>query len=206
MHFFDRVRERFERGHNFAPGGFGRHGLGHGGRGGRGGFWDWGGDEGDDGRGNRRRVLDASELRTVLLKLIADQPRHGYDLIRAIEALTGGSYAPSPGVVYPALAVLQDQGLIAENSSEGTRKAFAVTPDGEAYLVDKAETVAALLTRLTEMAAPQDRADGIPVRRAMHNLRSVLKHRLFHGETAPETLDAIVDILDAAARKIERLP
>lgn len=202
MHFFERMRDHFERGHHFGPGGFGRHGFG---RGGRGGFWDWGGDEGDHGRGGRRRVLDAAELRTVLLKLIADQPRHGYDLIRAIEELTGGSYAPSPGVVYPALALLQDQGFIVENSSEGTRKAFAATEDGMAHLAENAETVTALFARLTDMAAPQDRADGIPIRRAMHNLRAVLKHRLFREETDPETLHAIVDILDDAARKIERL-
>ncbi|OYQ18991.1 PadR family transcriptional regulator [Elstera cyanobacteriorum] len=197
------MRDHFERGHHFGPGGFGRHGFG---RGGRGGFWDWGGDEGDHGRGGRRRVLDAAELRTVLLKLIADQPRHGYDLIRAIEELTGGSYAPSPGVVYPALALLQDQGFIVENSSEGTRKAFAATEEGMTHLAENAETVTALFARLTDMAAPQDRADGIPIRRAMHNLRAVLKHRLFREETDPETLHAIVDILDDAARKIERLP
>ncbi len=202
MHFFERMRDHFERGHHFGPGGFGRHGFG---RGGRGGFWDWGGDEGDHGRSGRRRVLDAAELRTVLLKLIADQPRHGYDLIRAIEELTGGSYAPSPGVVYPALALLQDQGFIVENSSEGTRKAFAATEDGMTHLAENAETVTALFARLTDMAAPQDRADGIPIRRAMHNLRAVLKHRLFREETDPKTLHAIVDILDEAARKIERL-
>ena len=77
------------------------------------------------GRGGRRRVFDANELRLVLLKLIADQPRHGYDLIRAIEDLTGGSYAPSPGVVYPALSILQDLGQIEEVLSEGPRKAFS---------------------------------------------------------------------------------
>ncbi|MFX5622468.1 PadR family transcriptional regulator, partial [Acinetobacter baumannii] len=59
------------------------------------------GQPGPGGRGGRRRMFDGSELRLILLKLIADTPRHGYDLIREIESLTGGAYAPSPGVVYP---------------------------------------------------------------------------------------------------------
>ncbi len=80
---------------------------------------DWGGGGGGRGRGGRRRMFDAGELRLVLLKLIADQPRHGYDLIRAIEELTHGAYAPSPGVVYPTLTMLQDMGLIEEAKGEG---------------------------------------------------------------------------------------
>ena len=87
-------------------------GIGRGWGRGFGGFGGgWGGDEwgggGRHGRGGRRRMFDSGELRLVLLKLIADQPRHGYDLIRAIEELTNGAYAPSPGVVYPTLTMLQ---------------------------------------------------------------------------------------------------
>ena len=105
---------------------------------GRGGGWDgdWGG-PGWGRRGRRGRVFDAGELRLVLLKLIADQPRHGYDLIRAIEELTHGAYAPSPGVIYPTLTMLQDMGLIEETKGEGSRKAFAVTDEGRAHLAEK---------------------------------------------------------------------
>ena len=87
-------------------------------------------------RGGRRsrRMFESGELRLVLLKLIADEPRHGYDLIRAIEDLTGGEYAPSPGVVYPTLTLLQDMGLIEEAPGEGPRKPFQVTDEGRAHL------------------------------------------------------------------------
>ena len=102
------------RGLFFMTRGHGRHGFGRG-------FMSEGFGEG----GGRRRVFDSGELRLVLLKLISDQPRHGYDLIRAIEELTGGAYAPSPGVVYPTLTLLQDMGHIDEQKSEGARKAFA---------------------------------------------------------------------------------
>src|ERR671912_2565602 len=78
----------------------------------------WGGRRGRRGR----RMFESGELRLVLLKLIADEPRHGYDLIRAIEDLTGGEYAPSPGVIYPTLTLLQDMGLIEEATADDTRE------------------------------------------------------------------------------------
>src|SRR5690349_16524263 len=141
--------------HGCAPRGFPEAiialGMGRGwGRGGFGGGWgQWGGDEwGGGGRGRgRRRMFDAGELRLVLLKLIADQPRHGYDLIRAIEELTHGAYAPSPGIVYPTLTLLEDMGHIAEAQSEGSRKAYAATPEGRAHLEEKKVEVEALLER-----------------------------------------------------------
>ena len=106
----------------------------------RGGSWkhgpfevgrDYAGGEGGRG-GGRRRMFDSGELRLVLLKLIGDQPRHGYDLIRAIESLSGGAYAPSPGVIYPTLTLLADMGHIDETKGEGARKLFAITESAHA--------------------------------------------------------------------------
>ncbi|MGB5020145.1 MAG: PadR family transcriptional regulator, partial [Sphingorhabdus sp.] len=83
------------------------------------------------GRGGRRgKLFDGNELRLILLKLIADQPRHGYDLIKAIEELSDGAYAPSPGVVYPTLTMLVDMGLIGEAQSDGAKRSFAITNEG----------------------------------------------------------------------------
>jgi DNA-binding PadR family transcriptional regulator len=177
------------------------------GMGGRGwGGWD-GGEWGGFGRGRRgrRRVFDAGELRLVLLKLIADQPRHGYDLIRAIEELTHGSYAPSPGVVYPTLTMLQDMGLIQEAAAEGTRKAFAVTPEGGTHLAERAEEVEALFERLTGAGEGKRRAGGRPIQRAVGNLLSALWHRVTADDTDEARLHEIAAILDEAAQRIERL-
>src|SRR5689334_24509070 len=101
------------------------------------------GPEGWGGRRGRRtrRMFESGELRLVLLKLIADEPRHGYDLIRAIEELTHGAYAPSPGVVYPTLTLLEDMGHIAETQSGGSRKAYAATPEGKIHLEEKKEEI-----------------------------------------------------------------
>lgn len=175
---------------------FGRRGFGHG----------WHGDagEGRGGRG-RRRVFDSGELRLVLLKLIADQPRHGYELIRAIEELTGGSYVPSPGMVYPTLTMLDEMGHVAEVKSDGARKAFAVTPDGTVHLLERKAEVDALFARLAELASLQERTDAAPVRRAMKNLREALIHRLGREGVHKQTVHDAVAIIDEAAQKIERL-
>src|ERR1700712_4602214 len=129
----------------------GRGGFG----GGRGGFF--GGGDGDEGFGGgrghgrgrgRARMFGSGELRLLLLKLIAEQSRHGYELIKAIEDLTGGEYAPSPGVVYPTLSLLVDEGKIAEAALDGPRKAFTVTEDGTAELETRGDEAGALVQRL----------------------------------------------------------
>jgi DNA-binding PadR family transcriptional regulator len=178
----------------------------------RGGGWGsgWGGwdsDWGGSGRGRRgrRRVFEPGELRLVLLKLIADQPRHGYDLIRAVEEMTHGTYAPSPGVVYPTLTMLQDMGHIEESKGEGSRKVFAATAEGKTHLEEKADEVEALLARLSEMGDDQRKAGGAPIKRAVGNLLSALWHRVTRDEVDEQTLHDIAAILDDAAQKIERL-
>jgi DNA-binding PadR family transcriptional regulator len=141
----------------------------------------------------------------VLLKLIEGGPRHGYDLIRAIEDMTGGAYAPSPGVVYPTLTLLADMELIAEQQSEGARKLFAITPAGAAHLAERAEEVAALMARLEGVGEMRERSDRGPVRRAMGNLKSALQSKLRGQEGNAELPHDIAAILDEAVRKIERL-
>jgi DNA-binding PadR family transcriptional regulator len=155
--------------------------------------------------GPRGRVLGGDELKLVLLALIAETPRHGYDLIREIESRTGGGYAPSPGVVYPTLTLLTDMGLIEEQASEGTRKRFAVTAAGSEQLTTDAEQVAGLFARLKELGAHHARTDAGPIHRARANLRTALHHRLAGPDVDSETLHAVAAILDDAAQKIERL-
>jgi DNA-binding PadR family transcriptional regulator len=176
-------------------GGWGHHGRGFGGPMGRGGR----------GEGRSRRMFDGGELRLVLLKLIADEPRHGYDLIREIENLTGGAYAPSPGVVYPTITMLDDMGFIEQQQSEGAKKAFAITDAGKAELDANAEQVEALLARLTAIGEERQKTDSSSVRRAMGNLREVLVNRLTAGDVDEDTLHQVVALIDEAAQKIERL-
>ncbi|MCW1381524.1 PadR family transcriptional regulator [Novosphingobium sp. KCTC 2891] len=172
-------------------GGFGggRHGGGHGRRGG--------------GRGGR--MFAPGELRLFLLHLVGQQNRHGYELIKAIEELTGGHYAPSPGVVYPTLALLVDEAMIAEVPGEGARKAFAVTDGGRAELATRGAEIAAIRARLEGIAEVRGREASPPVIRAMTNLKLALRQRAMAGGLETETAHQIADILDEAARRIERL-
>ena len=190
----------------FGPDGF-RFEFGGGGpRGGGRGRGGWGGD--DDGFGRprgRRRMFGSGELRLVLLKLIADEPRHGYDLIRAIEEKTGGQYAPSPGVVYPTLTMLTDMGLIEEQAAEGSRKAFAVTDEGRQHLEGNAADVEALFARL-EAAKPEGPRHGGPhIGRAIGNLMAALRNRVSHEGWDEKLVHEVTAILDEAVQRIERL-
>jgi DNA-binding PadR family transcriptional regulator len=187
-------------------------------RGGRGWQGSWGPfhfDFGDDGgfggwsggrRGRRaRRMFEGGELRLVLLKLIADEPRHGYDLIRAIEDMTGGEYAPSPGVVYPTLTLLQDMGLIEEAAGKGPRKSFEATDEGRQYLEERTDEVESLFERLRDLAPRAENNAGPAIGRAVRNLMTALGHRLKSEGFDEDLFLEIAAILDEAAQKIERV-
>jgi DNA-binding PadR family transcriptional regulator len=156
------------------------------------------------GRGRSRRVLTSSELQLILLSLIEDAPLHGYAMIEAIEARTGGAYAPSPGVVYPTLTLLADMEL-AEERPDGARKVYAITDKGRAHLDERRDELNALLERLDAAAGRGERHDSAPVWRAMFNLGSVLKGRMWDARADRETMLAAAEIIDEAARRIERL-
>ncbi len=165
---------------------------GHGGRG-RGGF-------GRPGPGGRlRRLLEHGDLRVLVLHLIAEKPRHGYEIIKAIEDLAGGSYAPSPGVVYPTLTMLEDLGHVT-SITEGNRKSFTVTPDGITALATERPAVEAILARIAQAQAHEP---ALPVVRAMENLKTALRLKLGTGTMPPDAVRKIADAIDQAARSIE---
>jgi DNA-binding PadR family transcriptional regulator len=181
-------------------------------RGGRGWQGNWGpfrfdfGDGSDSRPGRRsRRMFESGELRLVLLRLIADEPRHGYDLIRAIEELTGGEYAPSPGVVYPTLTLLQDMGFIEETQGEGARKPFQITAAGTEHLEENADEAEELIRRLKTFSPSHFPEGGSPIWRAMRNLGVAIRHRVSHGEISEETIHDAAALIDELAQKIERL-
>ncbi len=150
-------------------------------------------------------MLDSAALRLLLLDLLSQQQRHGYELIRAIESLTRGVYAPSPGVVYPSLTQLVQDGLLKELDTGDQRRPFAVTAKGKATLRRSAEEVTAIAQRLQALAEVRERVEAAPVRRAMQGLKSALFDRLSDG-AARDTVLAIAEIIDHATRQIERLP
>lgn len=178
-------------------------------RGNWGGSWSgWDGEGGGGGRGRSRRrgrMFGQGELRLALLALIAEEPRHGYELIKAVEELTGGAYAPSPGAVYPTLQLLEDEGLIEPAKAKGAKKPFQVTEEGEAELKERADEVEKLMGRLSEHGEEAEKVRSPDLFRAMGNLATVLKNRARAGTLDKAAMDEIVDIIDEVAKRIERL-
>ncbi|GGB86860.1 PadR family transcriptional regulator [Novosphingobium endophyticum] len=155
--------------------------------------------------GRRKRLFDQTELQTLLLALIVETPRHGYDLIREIEAISGGEYAPSPGVVYPALTYMEEAGLIAVGADEGARKSYEATDDGRRSAESCAAKSEALKQRLSALAEAREKVDPAPVRRAMHNLKTAVFDRLSVEGADREFILRVAEAIDEAARKIERI-
>jgi DNA-binding PadR family transcriptional regulator len=187
--FGHRHGDRHARGGMFGMGGgrFGGHRHDGGGRGGRPG-----------------RFFDHGDLRYVLLGLIAEQPRHGYELIKAIEEKFGGMYSPSPGVIYPTLTLLEELGYIRPESAEGPRKQFVITPEGAAFLAANQAVVDQIFTRMAEVSHVYAGGPAPEIRRAMHNLEAALRIRLGHGPPTPDQVGAVTAVLDRAASEIEQ--
>ena len=154
------------------------------------------------GGGGRRRMFDGGELKLVLLKLIADEPRHGYDLIKAIETVFGGGYAPSPGVVYPNLSLLSDEGLIS-GVEDGGKQVFSVTEAGKAWLDDNRAAVDGVMQRMT-LAARMVSGEQAPdvVREALHTLRQAIVTK--PGDWSDPETARVVESLMKAVREISR--
>ena len=153
-----------------------------------------------------RRLLDYGELRLLLLAMIAVRPSHGYELIKTIEERFAGSYSPSPGVIYPTLAWLDDMGYARIEAEEGGRKRYAITQEGEAFLIANREAADELLARPGAAGEGEGRGRGVPapVVRAMQNLKLALRLRFKRGELDAAAAQTIAAALDAAAQAVER--
>ncbi len=153
-------------------------------------------------RGRRARVFDQGDLRLLLLSLIAEQPSHGYELIRSIEEKLGGAYSPSPGVVYPTLTLLEELGYATVEAQDGGRKLYSITEAGRGYLAEQREAVDVVRRR---MADARSRGGEAPasVLRGMENLKTALRLKMGAGPLDPERARAIAAALDAAALAVE---
>lgn len=136
--------------------------------------------------------------------MIAERPRHGYELIKAIEERYGGSYSPSPGVIYPTLSWLDDMGYARIEAAEAGRKRYHLTTEGEAFLAANRATVDELLARAGSAGADGGTAVPAPVVRAMENLKVALRLRLRSGAIGQDAAETIATALDAAAHAVER--
>jgi len=185
----------------------GRHGRG---RWGRRGGWDEMQGRGGGDFVRAGRMLAQGDLRLIALALIAEQPRHGYDIIKQLEEKTSGWYAPSPGIVYPTLTYLEEAGYLT-SQADGAKKLYTITDEGRAYLEENREVVDAVMSRLAyigkkakrmreRFGEEEDRRGSAPlVKAALDNLREVAARRLADD---PRSEARIVEILARAAGEL----
>ncbi|HET7884568.1 MAG TPA: PadR family transcriptional regulator [Acetobacteraceae bacterium] len=157
------------------------------------------------GRGRLGRFFAHGDLRLVILHLIAEKARHGYEIIKAIEERVGGAYSPSPGVIYPTLTLLEELGHVTASTDEGTAKRLhQITPEGQAFLNANRTAVHALLARMDEAGRTHGAGPAPQVVRAMENLNVALRMRLARGPLSEEEANAVAAALDGAAVGVER--
>lgn len=180
--------------------GFGR------GRGFERGFRDFRRGGGFDPRmGGRERLFDSGDIRFVVLKLLAEQPSYGYQLIKTMEERLGGGYVPSAGVIYPTLTMLEEEGLASVTTSDANRKVYSVTPQGLEYLAANKDRVDELFERLEETGRGYRHGRSPELMKAMHNLRGAILARVFRGNATPEQIRKIIEAVNAAAKAIDEL-
>ncbi|HVY16386.1 MAG TPA: PadR family transcriptional regulator [Rhodopila sp.] len=174
------------------------HGGGHGGGYGGG----YGGGRG--GRGGLGRFFAHGDLRLVILNLIAEKPRHGYEIIKAIEERVGGAYSPSPGVIYPTLTLLEELGYVT-TETESAKKLHTITDQGRAFLDANRAVLDTLLARMAEASKAQPGEPAPQLLRAMENLKFALRLRLSRGPLSQDQADAVAAALDTAANTVEKI-
>jgi DNA-binding PadR family transcriptional regulator len=155
--------------------------------------------------GGGGRIFGPGDLRLVLLALIEEKPRHGYELIKELEQKFGGGYAPSPGSIYPTLTLLEELGYARASSTDGSRRLFEITPEGSGYLRESAAALKAALARM-DMAARAVSGEMPPpdLRHAMHTLKAALA---FHrGGWDEQETARVRGIIEDAAEAIARGP
>jgi DNA-binding PadR family transcriptional regulator len=156
------------------------------------------------GRSGLGRFFAHGDLRLVILHLIAEKPRHGYEIIKAIEEHVGGAYSPSAGVIYPTLTMLEELGYVTVTAGDGLKKLHTITSEGEAYLESYRPAVDALLARMTEASRTHGGGPAPQILRAMENLKLALRMRLSRGPLSGEQVNAVAAAIDIAATSVER--
>ncbi|ELY5879717.1 PadR family transcriptional regulator [Cronobacter sakazakii] len=162
------------------------------------------GRHGPDGH-RRPRFFGNGELRLVMLDILCAGESHGYELIKAIETLTAGHYAPSPGVVYPTLDALAAQGFVVLHDEENGRKKIAITDAGRAWLGENREALDHIQARMRARAIGHKLRKDPQMKRALDNMKAVLDLKVNQAEISPETLKQIIGIIDRAALEISQL-
>lgn len=158
------------------------------------------------GHGGRRgRLFESGKMKLLVLHLIAQQPKHGYEIIKEISDLVAGGYSPSAGTIYPTLSWLEDMGFVQAHMTEGDRKQYHITEVGNTHLQSQNDQVKHLLERLETRREIHENDQLLDIHRAMENLKTALRLKLKNNDFDSEQVRQIAEKIDQAAVEIGRL-
>lgn len=146
-------------------------------------------------------MFDSGALRLVVLGLIAEEPRHGYDIIKALETKFQGAYSPSPGAIYPMLQMLEEADLV-RSDAEGNKRLYSITEEGKAFLAEHAEELARINAQINEASAD---VSGVALGEELRALKWALFGRMREGSLDPEKASKALEILRRARKDLDGL-
>lgn len=168
-------------------------------------FWGAGGPRGRGWKSRAGRVFEQGDLKYVVLRLLAEKPRHGYEIIKELEDRFGGAYAPSPGTVYPTLTMLEDLGYARAMPEEGGRKIYEITDEGRKHLEEHSATVDDIFERIAKFVEGFFDAPMADLKRSMASLGRATFYVASRSPNDKDRLAKISEILRRAAAEIEKL-
>ena len=141
----------------------------------------------------------------MILQLLDEKPRHGYEIIKELEDRSGGRYSPSPGTVYPTLTLLEEMGYASATLEDGGKKVFSITDAGRAYLAENKSTVDDVFERLTQLGASIFGEQMRPAHEAMGGLGRAYFNATMHRTADPEYVQKVREILKRATAELEAM-
>jgi len=174
--------------------------------------WGWGFDpqefwspRGRHRRGRMGRVFEQGDLKYVVLRLLEEKPRHGYEVIKELEDRFGGTYSPSPGTVYPTLTMLEDLGYAKASRDDGGRNIYSITPEGSAYLKEHSTTVDSIFDRIAQFMEGFLDTPMMDVNGAFRRVARSAYSQASRNVNDKAKLEAIRDVLTRAAAELEAM-
>lgn len=153
--------------------------------------------------GRRGRLFESGRMKLLVLHLIQQSPKHGYEIIKEISDLVGDGYTPSAGTIYPTLTALEEMNLIRVLDAE--RKQYQITDYGDSYLKEQQDMLLALLQKLRLRREIHNNDQLIDIHRAMENLKTALRLKLNIADLQQDQIHQIAEQIDQAAIAIGRL-
>ncbi|HEM6841603.1 TPA: PadR family transcriptional regulator [Providencia stuartii] len=142
----------------------------------------------------------------MVLSLVAKKPSYGYEIIKDIQEASNGLYVPSPGVIYPTLTLLEEQGFLESEVVERNRKSFKITAEGAAHLKSNQETETIIFRKLAKARDMQHGGNlSEEIEMAVSRFKALLRHKMVLKQLSEQQTRQIAQIINDAVQQIEQV-